>query len=284
MLYHNPKLFHTFTLFFLLLLTPVVLLGLSGEKPKPVAYFQAILWDSEEAETFSYAPWGNAEDQNASFLSISISSDTLTGRFAYYGTSPLRLYRKKEETGKSSTNTLSGNSLDTNQWELAVEYDFQIDGGHLASAAKEEVLMLQKGNLNKFKVYALPFSENKVPNGSFLFQSFAKEDTFFRTGSQKFKLPAGGSQLIAPKAAESEKSLEIEGFLLRNQKYQLAVQRKIGAFEKKRGIFIINVKGNTIKPYSLIERYSNYDNAFGYGVRPLTNEPTLEDNATHPAP
>ena len=284
MLCHKDKLFHAITMFFLLQITPLVLPGLSGEEPKPSAFFQAILWDSEEAETFTYAPWGNAEDQNASLLSISISSDTLTRRFAYYGTSPLRLYRQKEETGKSSPNILSGNSWDINQWELAVEYSFQIDGGHLASAIKEEVLMLRKGNLNKFNVYALPFSEDKVPKGSFLFQSFAKEDTFFRVGSQKFKLSAGVSRLIAAKAGESEKSLEIEGFLLRNQKYHLAMQRNIGAFEKKRGIFIINSKGNAIKPYTLIERHSNYENAFGYGVRPLTNEPTLEENATNPIP
>ena len=90
--------------------------------------------------------------------------------------------------------------------------------------------------------------------------------------------------MIIPKAGESEKSLEIEGFLLRNQKYQLAMQRNIGAFEKKRGIFIINTKSNTIKPYTLIERHSNYENAFGYGVRPLTNESTFEDNATNPSP
>ena len=284
MLYPNRKLFHTVTLFFLLQITPLVLPGLSGEEPKPSAFFQAILWDSEEAETFTYAPWGNAEDQNASLLNISISSDTLTRRFAYYGTSPLRLYRQKEETGKSSPNTLNGNSWDSDQWELAVEYNFQIGENHVTTAIKEEVLMLRKVNLNKFKVYALPFSVDKVPKGSFLFQSFAKEDTFFRVGSKKFKLSAGVSRLIAPKAGESEKSLEIEGFLLRNQKYQLAMQRNIGAFEKKRGIFIINAKGNAIKPYTLIERHSNYENAFGYGVRPLTNEPTLEDNATNPIP
>ena len=282
MLYHNRKLFHLFIQIFLFQITPLYLLGSSGEKPKPSAYFQAILWDSEEAETFTYAPWGNSEDQNASLLSISISSDTLTRRFAYYGTSPLRLYRQKEETGKSSPNTLNGNSLDSDQRELAVEYNFQIGEGHVATAIKEEVLMLRKGNLNKFKVFTLPFSEYKVPKGSFLFQSFANEDTFFRAGKQKFKLPGRGSRLIAPKTGESEKSLEIEGFLLRNQKYQLGMQRKIGAFEKKRGIFIINAKGNTIKPYTLIERYSNYENAFGYGVSPLTNEPTSEDNATNP--
>jgi hypothetical protein len=163
-----------------------------------------------------------------------------------------------------------------------MEYNFQIDGDHVATAIKEEVLMLRKGNLNKFNVFALSFSESKVPKGSFLFQSFAKEDTFFRVGSQKFKLSGGGNRLIVPKAGESKRSLEIEGFLLRNQKYQLAMQRNIGAFEKKRGIFIINTKGNTIKPYTLIERYSNYENAFGYGVSPLTNEPTSEDNATNP--
>jgi len=282
MMYQNRKLFHILILFFLLQITPLILFGLSGEKPKPTAYFQAILWDSEEAETFTYAPWGNSEDQNASLLSISISSDTLTRRFAYYGTSPLKLYRQKEGAGNGSPNTSSSNFLDTNQWELAVEYNFQIDGDHVATAIKEEVLMLRKGNLNKFNVFALSFSESKVPKGSFLFQSFAKEDTFFRVGSQKFKLSGGGNRLIVPKAGESKRSLEIEGFLLRNQKYQLAMQRNIGAFEKKRGIFIINTKGNTIKPYTLIERYSNYENAFGYGVSPLTNEPPSEDNATNP--
>ena len=281
-MYQNRKLFHILILFFLLQITPLILFGLSGEKPKPTAYFQAILWDSEEAETFTYAPWGNSEDQNASLLSISISSDTLTRRFAYYGTSTLKLYRQKEGAGNGSPNTSSSNFLDTNQWELAVEYNFQIDGDHVATAIKEEVLMLRKGNLNKFNVFALSFSESKVPKGSFLFQSFAKEDTFFRVGSQKFKLSGGGNRLIVPKAGESKRSLEIEGFLLRNQKYQLAMQRNIGAFEKKRGIFIINTKGNTIKPYTLIERYSNYENAFGYGVSPLTNEPTSEDNATNP--
>ena len=56
--------------------------------------------------------------------------------------------------------------------------------------------------------------------------------------------------------------------MLKDKKYQLAMERNIGAFEKKRGIFIINVKGKSIKPYSLIERYTNYENALGYGASP----------------
>ena len=284
MLYKKRKISHFLALLSFGCMIPLSLLGLSSEDPKPTAYFQAILWDSERSETFTYAPWGNIDDQNASLLNISVSSDTLTVRFAYYGTSPLKLYRQKKESVIKNQNKLAGNSLDIRQLELAVEYDFQIDEGSTVSANKEDILLLRRANLNKFNVYALPFSQNKVPNGSFLFQSFAKEDTFFRAGTQKFKLSAGGSRLVTPKIGELEKSLKIEGFLLKDKKYQLAMERNIGAFEKKRGIFIINVKGKSIKPYSLIERYTNYENALGYGASPSSNEPILEDNETNPSP
>ena len=107
---------------------------------------------------------------------------------------------------------------------------------------------------------------------------------FSGPGHKNLNFPQEEAGWLRPRLGELEKSLKIEGFLLKDKKYQLAMERNIGAFEKKRGIFIINVKGKSIKPYSLIERYTNYENALGYGASPSSNEPILEDNETNPSP
>jgi len=201
----------------------------------------------------------------------------LSGRFAYYGASPLRMYRKANlsESTTQSKNSRS-NPLLASHLQQAMEHPFKKSAESVF--INEEILLLKKIASQKFNVYSLPFSQDKVPNGSFLFQSFTKEDTFFRVGTQKIKLSGGGSRLVSPKVEEFEKSLKIEGFLLRDKKYQLAMDRNISAFKKKRGIFIINVKGNSIKPYSLIERYANYKKAMGFGVSPLKEGTPVEDS------
>lgn len=251
------------------------------ENPLPNAFFQAIFWGTKEAELFSYAPWGNAMSPGANIVDVVFSSNGLSGKFAYYGLSPLRIYKKIDYSALEPTKIQDGKDPSSPKLELVFEHSFTKSVGGVIT---EEILLLKQNTQKKILCNALPFSQEKVPNGSFLFQSFAQEPTFYKVGLDRLRLNSGESKLVTPKVDLGEKTLIIEGFILRKEKYKSALVRKIGAFQKLRGLFLINVKKNSIKPTMLIETRSNYDTAMGYGEKPFFSELDIEDNASDTLP
>ena len=43
---------------------------------------------------FSYAPWGNENDENASIVNISVGASSLSRPFVYYGDKKISFYEK----------------------------------------------------------------------------------------------------------------------------------------------------------------------------------------------
>ena len=52
---------------------------------EPKALFTAVFWEKYKNESFSYAPWGNETEENATIVDISVGSSSLSRKFAYYG-------------------------------------------------------------------------------------------------------------------------------------------------------------------------------------------------------
>lgn len=251
-------------------------LGKETEPAVPRAIFSTIFWADDRTDFLTYAPWGNEGESNATLLSLNISSNRPSGRFAYYGPSPLRLYRKNlvYESGEES----GEDAKVSNELALVKEYEFS----HLSDGYLEELLVLMGTDDASLRIKPISFDPAKIPQGCFLFQSLAKENTYFALGDQKFALPKGGSKLIKPVDLENQSNLRIEGFLQRNQKYQSAVVKKISRFREKRGLVLVQSKKFSINLNFLLEQDGPLSSVIGYGSpRSATKQQApMEDNAT----
>ena len=83
MMSKNYVIFPTFVLIF----TGVSFFQLlwSAVDGEPKALFTAVFWEKYKNESFSYAPWGNETEENATIVDISVGSSSLSRKFAYYG-------------------------------------------------------------------------------------------------------------------------------------------------------------------------------------------------------
>jgi hypothetical protein len=237
---------------------------------EPTAYFNAVFFDSGGSENFVYAPWGNALETNSTIFKIRVGSYRMSKKFSYYGNSPLKLYISKQDLA----------DLDAPPKLISVvEHAFKTSN----SGTVEEVLLLKKTKDGTIQSFGLPFGKFKIPQGNFLFQSFAKEMTYFKVGENKFSLPGGKSKLVQP--GSNVKDLSINGYLKRKGKFKDALIQNISNSKTKRGILALNVSGNMIKPLSLIEKIIKEESVLGYGSNRTTNPLQRSDdqNVTKPS-
>ena len=67
--------------------------GFSQEvQTKPTALFSAVFWDRFTSKNVTYAPWGNYDDKNATWITLQVGFSTPSLPFAYYGKSPIRFF------------------------------------------------------------------------------------------------------------------------------------------------------------------------------------------------
>jgi hypothetical protein len=204
--------------------------------------FQAILWQGTADERLVYAPWGNATEENATLLDITLQNSSLCEKFAYYGESPLTLYKLKK-SDSSSLKTI----------QPVAQYRFNYG----KEAQKEEILVVTGDSKSGLKIYAFPFELYTVPMGSFYFKSLSKEATYFKLGSEKFALPPGKAKLVLPKQEPKQKNRKLEGFLLRDNQYKSSHVRLVPARSSIRSLVLITTKGANIEPFLIFDFNGN---------------------------
>jgi len=204
--------------------------------------FQAILWQATADERLVYAPWGNASEENATLLDITLQNSRLCEKFAYYGESPLTFYKLKKSES-SSPKTI----------QPVAQYRFNYG----KDAKKEEILVVTGHSKSGFKIYAFPFELYTVPMGSFYFKSLSKEATFFKLGNEKFALPPGKSKVVLPKQEPKQKNTKLEGFLLRDNQYKSSHVRLVPARSSIRSLILITTKGANIEPFLIFDFNGN---------------------------
>jgi len=247
---------------------PIILLGQEIEKePSPKALFQAVFWENDISQRFTYAPWGNAPDGNATLLNLNVHSSRLSPKFLYYGESPLTLYQTKESDRAEVT------PHPIEHLEIACQYEFQEQGG-----IREEILFLREEG-KKLTVKSYPFSSEKTGNGMYQFVSFAQITTYLSVGEQKFALPPGKTKNINL-SSEDSKNVRITIYLKEDQEFKKVYSRKVMNHQSKRGIFFLRAKDDMINIMPIIDNQSTaLVRAIGYGVPPQTKKaPEKEKN------
>ena len=71
----------------------------TDEPPEPVpppVVFSTMLWGKGSSQTFSYAPWDNHEDENATRYEVSATAGFVSKKFAYYGKGTLQFHKAEE--------------------------------------------------------------------------------------------------------------------------------------------------------------------------------------------
>ena len=227
-----------------------------GESPAP-AFFHMLVFEGGGTEELTYAPWGNTEDENATLYTIRAGSFRMSKKFCYYGKSPIRFYKE----GK----------------EQAFEHSF----AHNGSNDFEQIILIRKSSNGKLQSYGLAFQENRVPLGTFLFQSFATEATFFKVGNKKFSLQKGMNQFFT--SDKNTQNLSVKGYLMRNGKYQAALTKNISKPSSKRGIIAVRVFGDMIRSTSLITGPVQKSFVLGYNAPKTINpKPVSSENLADP--
>ena len=221
------------------------------------AFFHTIIFEGGGSEDLTYAPWGNAEDENATLYNIRVGSFRMTKKFCYYGSSPIRFLNQ--------------------DGELVFEHGFSRDGRD----DFEQIILIRRLKDGKLTSHGLPFAESLVPMGSFLLQSFANESTFFKVGETKMSIQPGKSRLFH--LGQNTQNLSVKGYLMRNGKYKEALTQNISKPLSKRGIIAVRVSGDLIRSTSLITGSIQKSFVLGYNSpKTISPEPNLPENRIEP--
>ena len=207
--------------------------------PVPTAYFHAVIFEGGGAIDLSFAPWGNFLEENATSFTIKIGSYRVSQKFCYYGSSPIRFYDQSNS--------------------LALEYHLKPS----SEVPSEELLLIQKSDDQSLRAYGLPFDMTAIPMGSYLFQSFAKEPTFFKVDDQKFSIKPRASRLFMPN--NNAKNCLINGYLRRADKYQDALVAFLPKHRAKRGILSVKVSDDRIILQEFTTQSLDPQSVVGYG-------------------
>ena len=221
------------------------------------AFFHTIIFEGGGSEDLTYAPWGNAADENATRYSIRVGSFRMTKKFCYYGDSPIRFYNQDREP------------VFEHEFSREVRGDF------------EQIILIRRLKDGKLTSHGIHFAESAVPMGSFLLQSFANESTFFKAGETKMSIQSGKSRLFH--LGQNTQNLSVKGYLMRNGKYKEALTQNISKPLSKRGIIAVRVSGDLIRSTSLITGSIQKSFVLGYNSpKTISPEPNLPENRIEP--
>ena len=249
--------------FFLFLL---VLIGFSQvnareKNAQPRAVFSAVFWEKYNSESFSYAPWGNEKESNASIVEISVGSSSLSRKFVYYGEGKLNFYAKKRPKEWEVEDTNKSNEQSTTN--LAAEFDLPQSNDGI-----QEFLLLyvNKKKNGLWKIYPIPFSKNEVPQGHYKFISQSRNPLILIFGEEKFTLPSGKTKVSPAVLEEGKRGVLLKVMIQRNARYIEVFNQKWGHSSTMRGVFFLGLDGNKLKVKRVTEFEQSLSSASGYGV------------------
>lgn len=217
------------------------------EKKEPVGLFFPIFIGDEKVRTFSYAPWGNGSEENATYEKFTIGQGSFYSKLAYYGESPLEFFEVVNEEREKT---------------LKVSYHFD-----RSDRKREEILMLSSNSNGSFKVVPLDFSTEKVPIGSILLKSYSSEPIYISIGDKKIKLGPGKSYLFSPIKLTS-KHVIVVAYLNRNGTYKQVFKKLVRKFTSQRNLLMMKTSGDALTSMHLSESIYYQKNITGLNSMP----------------
>jgi hypothetical protein len=237
---------------------------LADETVIPKGIFTAIFWEKYESESFSYAPWGNEKEANATMVDISVGSSSLSRRFVYYGEGKLNFYNKRrpreweEDQNKSNVKE-----------PIKLTADFELPKSNEPSI-EYLLLFVNKKKNGLWKIYPIPFSKTHVPFGQYNFISQSKEQLYLLFGKNEIIIPSGKSQVSPAVAENGERGVKLKAMIQKNGQYLEVFNQKWGHSENMRGIFFLRLNENKLNVKRVFEFKQPLSSASGYNTNPLT--------------
>ena len=244
----------------------------TAEKTKtPKAVFTAVFLEQYKSESFSYAPWGNEKEANATMVDISVGSSALSRRFVYYGEGKLNFYEKRrprewEEDQNESKESLLG--------QLSADFELP-----KTSEPPLEYLLLfvNKKKNGLWKIYPIPFSQKKVPFGSYLFVSQSRDPLYLLFGKNEIVLPSGKSKMCPAVLEDGQRGILLKAMIQKKSQYLEVFNQKWGHAKNMRGIYFLLLNQNKLDVKRVVEFDQPMSSATGYGFSPLTVIENKED-------
>jgi hypothetical protein len=242
---------------------------------KPTAVFSAVFWERFMSARVSYAPWGNENDDNATFREVQVDFSAPSQKFVYYGTENLKFYDPSE----TSTSVLA-DAVTTEEpikRTPIAEFPFSSDG---EEETKQYLLLFLKDPKDtdlKYKIHALPFSTTDVPQGSLKCFSQLRETVYFTFGKSKASLASGKSTLIQGQIGSASEFRPLAAYFLSAGKYEKVMSQSLSFSNRQRGVLFFTKQRGRLRSKIYLENLQSLERAIGYGVKPLINEIPAEN-------
>ena len=248
------------TLIFSLRLANSLLLGVTdtNKSVEPTAYFSAVFWDKYQKETFTYAPWGNENEENASMVSIAVNSNSLSRKFAFYGSDKINLFTETNE--ETSTTEKIKN--------IAMEFELPLS----TEKGREYILLfLNKKKNGLWKIYPVPFLKDDIPVGSFKFVSQLRSTIYLLFGKEKITLSSGKSSVSPGILEEGKRGINLKAMMKKDGRFVNLYDEDWSYSSRMRGMFFLGMNGSKLNVKRLVEFNRPLVGSLGYGVPPFTN-------------
>lgn len=228
--------------------------------------FTALFWEKYQSETFSYAPWGNEQEANASIVDFSVGSNSLSKKFVYHGKGTMNLYEKKRLEEWEAPREEERKPLFSGQ--LAAQFDLPQSNEKI----KEYVLLfLNKKNDGLWKIYPIPFTTEEIPSGNYKFISQSRIPLYIIVGTQKFILQPGKSKVTPLVVEQGARRVPIKVLSQKNGTYVELYNQQWSHSKNVRGLCFIGFQNNKINLKRTSEFTQPIERAIGYNLQPVSD-------------
>lgn len=249
--------------FFFFLILNVFSIGNVNAQEKlmePVAVFSAVFLEKYNSESFSYAPWGNEKESNATIEEISIGSSSMSRKFVYYGDGKVNFYNKRRPREWETED--QNNSIRQPMGVLSAE--FELPQGK-SGTQEFFLLFVNKKKNGLWRIYPIPFSKNEVPVGSYQFISQSRTPLYVIFGKEKFSLPPSKTKVSPAVLEEGKRGVLLQVMIQKNAQYLEVFNQRFGHSPIMRGIFFLGLEGRKLKVKKVAELSQSLSSATGYG-------------------
>jgi hypothetical protein len=240
--------------------------------PPPVV-FSTMLWGEGSSQTFSYAPWDNHEEENATRYEVSATAGFVSKKFAYYGKGTLQ-FHKADEISDEDFIEDENSSAPKPPSPILASCKFQITPGQ----TKEYILLVapkndEEGTAN---VYVIPFDQASIPTGSFSFSSRASKTIYVQFGKSKFALPPKQTVVKEAQTEENARIIPLKVYLKNGGKYETVMSKEWPHAKGLRGLVYLTETSSGVEVTRIADFPQSIEQSIGYDCPPLILRP--EDN------
>ncbi len=237
----------------------------------PAFILSAVFWEKYKSETFSYAPWGNDDEANATMVDLSVGSSALSRKFVFYGKNKINFFNKQRPR-EWEIEDFNSSKI---KKDLPLVAEFQLP--EFNESTQEFVLLFTNKKKNgMWKIYPIAFSRDEIPYGSYKFISQSQNSLYLFWGDKKFTLHSGKTHVVNTSLKDGRNVVALQAMIQRSGQYTELLNQRYRHSANMRGLFFLGTNRNKLTVKKLVEFNRPLSYASGYGLAPTQNPSTVE--------